>query len=75
MIIDFDLRLKEKLFISKPSTKTSAGELQILTENNNIFFIPVRKNFCKNSKINDFLLKKDGLLTLIELMKKEFPKS
>jgi len=48
--------------------------LQIYNEKNNFYCIPVKKSFSKTSKINDFILEKNGLNTLIEILKGEFSK-
>lgn len=50
-----------------------AGKLKYWVENSNVYLVPIKKHFLKISKSNEFILEKEGLISLIEILKNDFP--
>lgn len=59
--------------ITKENNSNSSGKLIYWLENSNVYFIPVKKHFLKSTKYNDFIHEKEGLISLIDILKNGFP--
>lgn len=75
IIMDFGITFKAKHLSFVDFTESNSGNLKFWSNNEQIYYIPIQKPFIKLAQKNNFVFEKDGLMQLIEILKKDFLKS